>query len=274
MSAVAIVLFTLGMVLIYLGYGVPIWAPLLLCCLPWVWYWFTLDTVFLYERCCYCVVYLGYGIDLSWIRCSYMSAVAIVLFTLGMVLFTLDTVFQHLRANACSESLGWPSPGARALIYWRVGCPQRLIVIKKLASAAKMSSRPKTGSRSRLSGRSSSMPHGKSLDQNSTSPRRTRSVKLTCSFCRMTAWGGRPFAMLSRSLTSAAATRRLSLTSKTAAEVADALSRIYRRGPLKWHKLLQVYSGREFMGAVSQVLRNMEFLFDMGVLISIGTRAL
>ena len=44
------------------------------------------------------------------------------------------------------------------------------------------------------------------------------------------------------------------LTSKTAAEVADALSRIYRREPLKWPKLLQVDPGREFMGAVSQVL--------------------
>ena len=44
------------------------------------------------------------------------------------------------------------------------------------------------------------------------------------------------------------------LTSKTAAEAADALSRIYRRGPLKWPKLLQVDPGREFMGAVSQVL--------------------
>ena len=42
--------------------------------------------------------------------------------------------------------------------------------------------------------------------------------------------------------------------SKTAAEVADALSRIYRWGPLKWPKLLQVDPGREFMGAVSQLL--------------------
>ena len=44
------------------------------------------------------------------------------------------------------------------------------------------------------------------------------------------------------------------LTSKTAAEVADALSRIYRRGPLKWPKLLQVDPGCEFMGGVSQLL--------------------
>ena len=44
------------------------------------------------------------------------------------------------------------------------------------------------------------------------------------------------------------------LTSKTLAEVADALSRIYRRGPLKCANLLQVDPGREFMGAVSQVL--------------------
>ena len=44
------------------------------------------------------------------------------------------------------------------------------------------------------------------------------------------------------------------LTSKTAAEIADDLSRIYRRGPLKWPNLLQVDPGREFMGAVSQLL--------------------
>ena len=44
------------------------------------------------------------------------------------------------------------------------------------------------------------------------------------------------------------------LTSKTAAEVADALSRIYKRGPLKWPKLLQVDPGREFMGAAGQLL--------------------
>jgi len=37
-------------------------------------------------------------------------------------------------------------------------------------------------------------------------------------------------------------------------KVADALGNIYRRGPLKWPKLLQVDPGREFMGAVSQLL--------------------
>ena len=44
------------------------------------------------------------------------------------------------------------------------------------------------------------------------------------------------------------------LATKEAKEVVDALSRIYRRGPLKWPKLLQVDPGREFMGAVSQPL--------------------
>ena len=44
------------------------------------------------------------------------------------------------------------------------------------------------------------------------------------------------------------------LTSKTAVEVADALKKIYRRGPLKWPKVLQVDLGREFMGLVSQLL--------------------
>jgi len=44
------------------------------------------------------------------------------------------------------------------------------------------------------------------------------------------------------------------LATKEAKEVADAMSRIYRRGPLKWPTLLQVDPGREFMGAVSQLL--------------------
>ena len=44
------------------------------------------------------------------------------------------------------------------------------------------------------------------------------------------------------------------LTSETMAEVADALEKIYRRGPLKWLKVLQVDPAREFMGAVSQLL--------------------
>ena len=44
------------------------------------------------------------------------------------------------------------------------------------------------------------------------------------------------------------------LISKTAAEVADALSRIYRRGTFKWPKLLQIDPGREFMCAVSQLM--------------------
>ena len=44
------------------------------------------------------------------------------------------------------------------------------------------------------------------------------------------------------------------LATKVAKEVADALSRIYKQSPLKWPRLLQVDPGREFMGAVSQLL--------------------
>ncbi|MEW8688842.1 MAG: hypothetical protein AB2556_23740, partial [Candidatus Thiodiazotropha sp.] len=44
------------------------------------------------------------------------------------------------------------------------------------------------------------------------------------------------------------------LATKEAKEVAEALSRIYRRGPLKWPKLLQVDPGHELMGSVSQLL--------------------
>ena len=44
------------------------------------------------------------------------------------------------------------------------------------------------------------------------------------------------------------------LASKEATEVAAALEKIYKLGPLKWSKLLQVDPGREFMGAVNQLL--------------------
>jgi len=40
----------------------------------------------------------------------------------------------------------------------------------------------------------------------------------------------------------------------SATEVAAALGRIYKRGPLTWPRLLQVDPGREFMGAFSQLL--------------------
>ncbi|MEW8687331.1 MAG: hypothetical protein AB2556_16085 [Candidatus Thiodiazotropha sp.] len=45
-----------------------------------------------------------------------------------------------------------------------------------------------------------------------------------------------------------------SLATKQAKKVAEALSRIYRRGPLRWPKLLQVDPGHDFMGSVSQLL--------------------
>jgi len=44
------------------------------------------------------------------------------------------------------------------------------------------------------------------------------------------------------------------LTDKSVAEVAKALSRVYKRGPLTWPRLLQVDPGLEFMGAVNQLL--------------------
>ena len=59
------------------------------------------------------------------------------------------------------------------------------------------------------------------------------------------------------------------LTTKEAKEVAEALSRIYRRRYLKRPKLLQVDPGREFMGAVNQ--RNMAFQLGMAVWTSIRT---
>ena len=54
------------------------------------------------------------------------------------------------------------------------------------------------------------------------------------------------------------------LTKKEAREVAAALERIYSRSSLSWPKLLQVDPGREFMGAVNQLLskHNVEVRHD------------
>ena len=46
------------------------------------------------------------------------------------------------------------------------------------------------------------------------------------------------------------------LASKESEEVSRGLSRIYRRGPLKWPQLLQVDPGREFMGTVTKIMEN------------------
>ena len=44
------------------------------------------------------------------------------------------------------------------------------------------------------------------------------------------------------------------LTDKKCDEVANALSRVYKGGPLTWSRLLQVEPIRKFMGAVNQLL--------------------
>ena len=46
------------------------------------------------------------------------------------------------------------------------------------------------------------------------------------------------------------------LTSKESDEVSKAFQRIYKQGPLKWPRLLQVDPGREFMGTVTKVMEN------------------
>ena len=48
------------------------------------------------------------------------------------------------------------------------------------------------------------------------------------------------------------------LTSEESDEVLKAFQRIYRRGPLKWPQVLKVDPGREFMGAVTEVMENNE----------------
>ena len=54
------------------------------------------------------------------------------------------------------------------------------------------------------------------------------------------------------------------LTSKTAAEVANGLARLYKWSPLRWQKPLQFDIGREFMGSVSQLLAKHSVLVRRG----------
>ena len=46
------------------------------------------------------------------------------------------------------------------------------------------------------------------------------------------------------------------LTSKESDEVSRGFAKLYRHGPLRWPKLLQVDPGREFMGAVTKTMEN------------------
>ena len=63
------------------------------------------------------------------------------------------------------------------------------------------------------------------------------------------------------------------LTSKTAAEVADGLARIYKRSPLGWPKLLQVDPRRQFTGSVRQLWQSTLSRFGAVGLTSTGTKA-
>ena len=46
------------------------------------------------------------------------------------------------------------------------------------------------------------------------------------------------------------------LTSKDSSDVSKAFRKIYRKGPLKWPKILQVDPGREFMGELTKEMEN------------------
>jgi len=55
------------------------------------------------------------------------------------------------------------------------------------------------------------------------------------------------------------------LTDKTAGQVAEALTRIYTRGPLKWPHLLMVDSGKEFFGYTTKVLKEHNVQIRRGI---------
>ena len=64
------------------------------------------------------------------------------------------------------------------------------------------------------------------------------------------------------------------LASKESDEVSRGFAKIYRHGPLKWPKLLQVDPGREFMGAVTKAMETTKLQFAAGALRFTGTKQL
>ena len=191
----------------------------------------------MYERRCYCVVYLGYGIDLPWIRCSIACA-------------------RTLALRAWAGEGGGLFPGARTFICWRVGCPQDLTVIKKLASAAKVTQQQAKDWLKKQAIWQIYLPAQRHIPRpkfDIATPNEVHQADLL--FMPHDRVGRKTFRHALTVVDVASRYKEAEpLTSTTAAEVADALSRIYRRRPLKWPKLLQVDPGNEFMGEVSQLL--------------------
>ena len=84
---------------------------------------------------------------------------------------------------------------------------------------------------------------------------RTKSTRPTCSSCPKTGLAARRTNMRSPSLTQPLAIKRQSpWPRRRPKRVPAALEKISRRSSLRWPKLLQVDPGREFMGAVNQML--------------------
>ena len=54
------------------------------------------------------------------------------------------------------------------------------------------------------------------------------------------------------------------LTSKDSSEVSKVFRKIYRKGPLKWPKILQVDPGREFMGEVTKEMEKQDVRIRRG----------
>ena len=115
----------------------------------------------------------------------------------------MTTVVRRVNFRPWKLSRTYYSPRG----YWK-----GLTAIKKLAAAAKVSEDvAKDWLKKKTSGRSTCLLHGTYRDLSLMLVCQTRSIKLTSFSFHRTAWVGERISMLSRSLTSPTATRRLSL---------------------------------------------------------------
>ena len=113
---------------------------------------------------------------------------------------------------------------------------------KKLSQPQKRSLKmwPGAGWRSRPSGRSTSLPHGTFYDQNLTSLRRTRSTKLTSSFCHMIRSDAKHISMPSPWSTSQADSKRLSLW--------------LQKRPKRWPKNCPAFTGGDLWSGLKDAI--------------------
>ena len=130
--------------------------------------------------------------------------------------------------------------------------------MKKLAAAARASEEVRNGSPNRPCGKYTSRRHATTRGPSLMSHRPMRCQADLLFLPHDKLLKGRKVCKYALTVVDVASRYKAAepLASKESEEVSRGLARIYRRGPLKWPRLLQVDPGREFMKAVTKTIEN------------------